>query len=117
MHADQLWQDTGVQVQTGDQVTIIQVGGAWTCWGPDEVSFDANGDANMDLNENAMLPSAFIGALIGRIGEEDGHVFSVGRWGMITSPSEGTLFLAMNDGYYEDNAGLITVQIMVEPVD
>jgi hypothetical protein len=38
----------------------------------------------------------------------------VGRWKETTSTSEGTLELAMNDRYYGDNAGLITVAITVE---
>jgi hypothetical protein len=119
VHAKQRWQDTGIQVKSGDRLNIVQVGGMWTHWEPggEELLYDANGYAALGLQPDTSLPSAFIGALIGRIGEEDGHVFSVGRWGVITSPAEGTLFLAMNDGYYEDNAGFITVQIIVEPAD
>ena len=114
VHAQQLWQDTGVQVQAGDQVTIVQVGGSWTNREVSEEPFDANGNADIVLQEDAVLPPALIGTLIGRIGQDDGHVFSVGRWGVHAAPVEGSLYLAMNDNNHEDNAGFITVQIMVE---
>jgi hypothetical protein len=117
VHAQQRWQDTGVQVQPGDRVTVVQVDGTWTHWGPGEELYDANGYANLGVQDDTTLPSAITGALIGRIGEEDGHVFSVGRWSVLTAPAEGTLYLAMNDNNYEDNAGFITVQIVVERSD
>jgi hypothetical protein len=117
VHAEQLWHDTGVQVQSGDRVTIIQVGGSWTNHEPSEEPFDGNGNAGVGLHENAPLPSAVIGTLIGRVGEDDGDIFSVGRWSVLTSSSEGILYLAMNDNDYGDNAGFITVQIMVEHSD
>jgi len=66
------------------------------------------------LRENAALPSAVIGTLIGKIGAEDGYLFSVGRWKVLTSPVNGTLHLSMNDTNYGDNSGFITVQIMVD---
>jgi hypothetical protein len=115
--AQQRWQDTGVQVQPGDRVTIVQVDGTWTHWGPGEELYDANGYANLGLQDDTTLPSAITGALIGRIGEEDGHAFSVGRWSVLAAPTKGTLYLAMNDNVYEDNAGFITVQIVVERSD
>ena len=100
--------------QLGDRVTIVQVGGAWTNHEPWEEPFDGNGNASVGFRENAPLPSAIIGTLIGRVGEDEGDVFSVGRWGVLTSQSEGALYLAMNDNNYGDNAGFITVQIMVK---
>jgi hypothetical protein len=115
VHAQQLWQDTGVPVQPGDRVTIVQVGGAWTHGGPS--AYDANGYAGLALQAGAALPSALVGTLIARIGDDSGSVFSVGRWSVLTAPAAGTLYLAMNDNIYEDNAGFITVQIMVEHSD
>jgi hypothetical protein len=113
VHAEQLWQNTGAQVQLGDRVTIIQVDGTWT----NEVDvqpFDANGDPTSSPAEGATSSSVRVGVLIGRIGEDDKSLFSVGRWSTFTSQAAGPLYLAMNDGYYEDNSGLITVQITVE---
>ncbi len=114
VHAEQLWQDTGVQVQAGDDLTILQVAGEWTYRQPDIEMFDANGNRELPLQANAPLPSAPVGTLIGRIGEDGSPVFSVGRWGVYQAPVGGKLYLAMNDNGYGDNAGFITVQIMVE---
>jgi hypothetical protein len=114
VHAQQVWQDTGVQVAVGDRVTIVQVGGTWTNRAVSEGPFDANGNAGVALQGDAALPSALVGTLLGRIGEGSDRVFAAGRWGVITAPAEGTLYLAMNDNNYEDNGGFITVQIMVE---
>ncbi|HUV91101.1 MAG TPA: LecA/PA-IL family lectin [Anaerolineae bacterium] len=112
VQASQMWQDTGVQVQQGDRVTIVQVGGTWTHAGPG-VWYDANGYAGLgpDPHKGTLLPLANTGALIGKIGE---NLFLVGRWSVLTAPADGTLHLAMNDDKYDDNDGLITVQIMVE---
>jgi hypothetical protein len=110
VHADQIWQDTGVQATPGDQLTIIQVNGEWTYWEAGPERFDANGNVKEGPQEGSKLPSASLGSLIGRIGE-DGDPFLVGRWRTFTAPAEGALYLAMNDGDYDDNAGYITVMI------
>lgn len=115
VQADQPWQDTGVQIQSGDRATIVQVDGAWTEWESGQEPYDANGNVDVGPQEGAELPSVAVGALIGRIGGDDGYLFPVGRWGVLVFPVQGTLYLAMNDHRYEDNAGFITVQIMVEP--
>jgi hypothetical protein len=116
VHAEQPWQDTGVQVQPGDRITIIQVGGAWAHWAEatDEQKYDANGTTLEGLQTNTPLPSVAIGTLIGKVGEGNDHMFPVGRWGVVTASAGGNLYLAMNDNAYADNVGLITVQIMVE---
>jgi len=113
VHADQLWQDTGVQVKPGDRVTIIQVGGEWTNQ-PSAEPFDANGNRGSGFREDRILPLALGGALIGKVGEDDENALLVGRWSIITTSDEDQLYLAMNDSYYGDNSGFITVQIIVE---
>jgi hypothetical protein len=114
--ARQLWQDTGVQVQPEDRVTIVQVGGAWTHDRSGVEVYDANGFAGL-TQEDAQLPSAPIGTLIARMGEDDAHTFSVGRWSVLTAPAGGILYLAMNDNVYGDNDGFVTVQIVIERSD
>jgi hypothetical protein len=113
VHAEQPWQDTGVQVQPGDRITIIQVGGAWT-YRDGESQFDANGTTAVPLQQDAPLPSVAIGTLIGKVGEGNDLLFPVRRWGVVAAPAGGNLDLAMNDNGYSDNVGFITVQIMVE---
>jgi hypothetical protein len=113
VRAEQSWQSTGVRVQPGDLVTIIQVDGTWTI-ADDIQPLDANGYAPAGLYENRTLPSVYAGVLIGRIGEDAQPLFPVGRWSTFTSQATGLLYLAMNDSDYGDNSGLITVRIMVE---
>lgn len=113
VHAQRRWQDTGVQVQSEDRVTIVQVGGAWTHYRPGVEVYDANGFAGL-TPDDTQLPSVPVGTLIVRMGEDDAHILSVGRWSVLTAPAGGTLYLAMNDDNYADNAGFITAQIMVE---
>jgi hypothetical protein len=122
VQANQSWQSTGSMVKSGDLVTLLQIGGEWTYVTSEEGTVDANGDVGWDdvpedVKEDLELPSAFVGALIGRIGEDAGHVFPVGRWSEFISLHQGTLYLAMNDNEYEDNAGSIAVQIVVEPAE
>jgi hypothetical protein len=110
----QSWQDTGIQVKPGDRITIIQMDGTWT-YREGVAPFDANGTSALSLQADAIIPSEPVGTLVGRVGEGSDQLFSVGRWKEFQAPAEGNLYLAMNDNGYGDNAGFITVQIMVEP--
>jgi hypothetical protein len=112
----QQWQDTGIQVEEGDLVSTIQVDGSWTNGGPTQNWFDANGNPDEEPQEDALLPSAPIGALIGKVGQ-DGPAFLVGRWAVFPVEAGGTLYLAMNDTSYTTNDGRITVEISVEPTE
>lgn len=113
VHADRQWQDSGVQVHSGDRVTIIQVDGEWTNGGASVEWVDANGNLKEEPQEDALLESAAIGALVGRIGQAE-EPFLVGRWGILEAEETGTLYLAMNDNSYASNDGFITVEIAVE---
>jgi hypothetical protein len=117
VQANQDWQGTGISVQSGDRVTVVQIDGEWTYWS-DIALFDANGSPVVQFpdREGAPLPSVLIGSLVGKVGEEGEPVF-LGRWGTFTAQTDGVLYLVMNDNNYTDNAGRITVQIVVEPAD
>lgn len=109
------WQATGVTVNAGDRLTLVQVGGAWSHW-LEGTPYDANGSAYPGLQADALLPTAPTGALIGQLtGPAGSQTFPVGRWSVVTATLTGTLSLAMNDNQYSDNGGFITVQIWVEP--
>jgi hypothetical protein len=99
VYADQAWQDTGVWIESGTQLTIIQVDGEWTHSESSVGPYDANGDTDEGL-----------GGLIGKIGE-GGTPCTVGRWRTLSAAEEGVLYLAMDDSHYDDNAGAITVMI------
>jgi len=112
VQANQPWQDTGIEVQKGDLVTIVQVGGTWSNDSSVE-QFDANGNPASGLRDYRTMASAVGGMLIGRIGGNE-QPFTVGRWNTLSSPVAGHLYLAMNDSEYSDNKGSVTVQIIVE---
>jgi len=120
VYAQRQWQDTGIDVQSGDRITIVQVDGQWK-YASDRGYIDANGDPGWIAPE-FVHPSSTIGTLIGRIGDESGLEFPVGRWRVYTSSIAGRLHLIMNDNSenpddYRDNEGSITVQILVEGAD
>ena len=114
IYADKGWQSTGLEINSGDHVRIIQVGGAWTHWGNGTL-YDANGFVQLGLQANNPLSTTIGGALIGRIGTNE--PFAVGRWLELTMSDSGRLHLAMNDDLYDDNSGFITVEIVVEPAE
>jgi len=117
VHADRSWQDTGVHVQRGDRIIIVQIGGAWSMWVSDEpnesdIGFhDANGVKDW-FGEEAPLPQVCLGTLIARVGTGSDDIFRVGCWVEHTSQAEGNLYLAINDRIIGDNAGRLTVQII-----
>ena len=118
VYAEETWQNTGIEIHTGDRVTVVQVGGEWNYWELQDRMFDANGDPEWDVApQDLPQPTSPIGSLIGRIGESPEGVFSVGRLNTRTSLAGGLLYLAMNDYYTLDNLGAITVQVLVEPAD
>jgi hypothetical protein len=118
VYADQEWQDTGVSVQSGDFVTVVQIDGEWTYREPGIKPFDANGSPIVQPpeREGSPLPSVLIGSLIGKVGKDGSPVF-IGRWGTLAVQTDGVLYLVMNDNSHTDNTGHITVQILVEPSD
>lgn len=104
------WQDTGVEVEPGQRVYVMQLGGSWR-YDPQAEWVDANGVDG--LWEKSPIPGIPHAALIGRIGEEGGNDFDVGRWKIIKPKQTGHLFLRMNDDEFEDNEGIISVQVFV----
>jgi hypothetical protein len=106
------WQDTGISIHAGDTIQIIQIGGTWT-YRDGVAPFDANGTLDFSLQENSLLPSAPIGALIVKVGEDSSFTYLSGRWSETKSKADGELYLAMNDNGYGDNRGKITVEIFV----
>jgi hypothetical protein len=114
IEATEVWQDTGLQIDPGEYLRIVQIGGAWSNGTEPPESFDANGNPNSPPADQRILSSAYGGALIGKVGDE-GDPFFIGRWYEITSEKEGTLYLAMNDSEYGDNNGIIVVQIIHDP--
>jgi hypothetical protein len=107
--ANRAWTDTGVVVNQGDRVTFMATGqihytGADLA-GPDGVPVPV-----LSNRRRYPLPTAGVGALIGRIG--DGAPFVIGNNTQpIVMPVAGQLALGVNDDGLDDNSGAFTVRI------
>jgi len=109
--ANQPWQDTGVQIQRGQQFRIEYLSGQVK----DNVTIIPDGNGTNYVCGSAgccePLPNARRSSLIGRVG---GEIFFVGNGGAFTVNSNGNLLLRINDcdaGLY-DNSGSLTVRIV-----
>ncbi len=104
--ADQGWQRIGY-VRLGQQFELTATG-SWR-HRPDEAPSSPAGKNAFD--PGAMLPSAPLGALIGRIGENP--PFLVGEHALMTAPFGGELSLSMNDRpeSLSDNSGALDVAL------
>jgi hypothetical protein len=102
------WVDTGRTVRRGQRVTFEPSGEIHFGQGPEQVA-DANGKQGDPSQPTLPLPSAAVGALIGRIG--NGAPFLIGAQGAATMPANGRLFLGINDRELSDNSGAFSVVI------
>jgi hypothetical protein len=101
------WTDTGILVNTNDQVRFTATG---------EVKIDAGnmagpaGRAGASSREVYPVRNTAPGALIGRVG--DGRPFAIGsNTEPIVMPASGTLFLGINDNHVPDNGGAFEVRV------
>jgi hypothetical protein len=99
------------EVESGEEIAF-SAEGRW-CWGRGSTECsDANGTPGRPTS--AELPVAlqgqYFGKLIGRIGNE---LFPIGSHAVITTESNGMLYVLMNDrvGFYSDNSGELTVKV------
>jgi hypothetical protein len=113
--------DTGVNLVAGQQLTITATGLATHDGGnqqtdPDGMHYSNGVPVGQYYAADAFIPSAHVGALIGRVGE-GGNWFEIGSNLSFSAPSTGRLFLAYNDGPwgYYDNFGSYTATVTVVP--
>ena len=106
--ANQAWTPTGIRVVEGQTVNF-------TVQGDVQLSTDtadratAAGAASGRVAQQAPLPSALAGALIGRIG--NGAPFGIGNQTSVPMPASGELFLGVNDDQVADNTGGFVVDV------
>jgi PA-IL-like protein len=108
VQGNQQWTPTGMTVRRGEVLTITTTG---------EVRLSADGSENASsagatsqrMAAGAPLPRAFVGALIGRIGNSE--PFAIGNATTLTAPASGQLFLGINDDHVADNQGGFRVNI------
>jgi tetratricopeptide (TPR) repeat protein len=111
--AKQEWQNSGVMVKVGDQISVFALG-RWS-HGTQDGGMPYYGPEGYNKYDNdALLRTAKVGSLICRIGS--GTPFAIGTGTSFTANIEGQLQLSMNDvvGKFGNNDGSVAVQIEVQ---
>ena len=113
--ANQSWQDVYAFVYPGDQLEFMATG-TWS-HNPTDPQFSNHygpGGVNV-FDPAAILPSAPLGSLVGRIG--DHPPFLIGEHLMMTSEYRGKLQVSMNDipDQFSNNTGLVGVVVSLTP--
>ncbi len=107
------WVPSGINVLTGQSVSITASGTVNT-WGGNEISNgDPNGQpANMCGAIECPLQGAGYGALIGRL--EDLQPFLVGTEFQFTATKDGEIYFTVNDWECSDNSGSFDLIVEVK---
>jgi hypothetical protein len=106
--------DTGIDLRAGDQVIITATGNITAGRRVGVVSPNGATPGATSIFGTRPVPTAGVGALIGYILLSTGQQtqpFLVGDQMTLTVPSDGRLFLLVNDDNYSDNSGSFSVRI------
>lgn len=109
--------DTGIDLRSGDQVTIIATGNV-TAGRRAGVVSPEGGRQSAGAVFGATtypVPTAGVGALIGYIVQANGQTsqpFYIGSQSTFTTPIDGRLYLMVNDDNYTDNSGSFSARIV-----
>lgn len=109
--------DTGIDLRSGDQVTITATGNITAGQRAGVVSPDGGrpgAAAVLGVNRRP-VPTAGVGALIGYILQSNGQStqpFLIGSQSTFTAPIDGRLYLLVNDDNYSDNSGSFSARII-----
>lgn len=105
--ANRSWTATGITVRKGETVRFSARG---------EVRLGGSADDTSGVNgrqgayaPRASAPRVFLGGLIGRVG--NGDPFGIGSQEAVPMPSDGQLYLGVNDSTFQDNSGEYTVVV------
>lgn len=140
VHGDEYWYDTGITVQPGDQLEFTASGSWWN----GTVRTGPNGDIRPSCRK-CLMPGENLGALIGKITAAtdygtssmreagsrittDSSPFRVGAFATHVADLYGSIMLTMNEevysckdgrveNCYEDNSGVLDVEITVRRVE
>ena len=102
------WTDTGITVRAGDTLTFDVTGQVRLSDNPGDVA-DQGGTPSSRRAANAPVRNAPAGGLIARIG--NGQPVYVGERRAVRAPSNGRLYLGVNDDHLADNQGQYQVSI------
>ncbi len=103
------WNNTHVEVEAGDLLTITYVFGRWSPWSGEV--FDAIGSGGDPRCRCNVIDGVSHAALIGRIG--DNEPFLVGERYHHSIGESGILYLGINDVDLNDNSGYLQVKVEV----
>lgn len=110
--------DTGVDLRSGDSVTITATGSVTAGRRAGIVSPDGGRVGFGGIAGTYPVAGTGVGALIGYIRLTNGQntqPFVVGSQQTLTAPADGRLFLLINDDNYTDNSGSFSVRIISTP--
>ena len=110
--------DTGIDLRSGDTVTITATGNIVAGRRAGSVTPDGGNVGFGSIAGAYPVSGAGVGALIGYIRLTNGQItqpFLVGSQQTITAPVDGRLFLLINDDNYSDNSGSFQVRISYTP--
>ncbi len=108
------WTDAGADIYPGYNILITAEGKVYDdVPGNPDRTFGPDGQEDVNQEHTGdPFPKFNHAVLMGRIGE-DGEPFVIGSETEVTADEEGRLFLGINDGFYEDNAGSFDVVINI----
>jgi hypothetical protein len=109
--------DTGIELRTGDQITITATGSVTAGRRAGVVSPDGGRQSAASVFGATAypVPTAGVGALVGYILQANGQMsqaFMVGSQSTLTTPIDGRLYLMVNDDNYTDNSGSFSARIV-----
>ena len=109
--------DTGIDLRSGDQVTINATGNVTAGRRAGVVSPEGGrvGAGAVFGASTYPVPTAGVGALIGYILQANGQTsqaFYIGSQSTFTTPVDGRLYLLVNDDNYSDNSGSFSARIV-----
>jgi hypothetical protein len=108
--ARQEWTPTNVTVRQGERLAFQTSGQVGWGRGANQVAGPEGAEVEAYLRQSYPVPSAGVGALVGRI--DNGTPFLVGAGtGPIVMPANGQLYLGVNDSGRSDNSGSFLVRV------
>jgi hypothetical protein len=105
---NQQWVSAQMNVRKGERVNFNATGQIQLSDNANDVAHSA-GSLTQRLAAGAPLPQNFAGALIARVGNS--APFPIGNATVVTMPSDGQLYLGVNDDEVSDNRGEFIVTI------
>lgn len=109
--------DTGIDLRSGDQLTLTATGSVTAGRRAGVVSPDGGRQSAAGVFGATAYPvaQAGVGALIGYMFQANGQpspAFLIGSQSTLTVPVDGRLYLLVNDDNYSDNSGSFSVRIV-----